>query len=107
MALNDGELVATPKLDANAYQKSLRDSKAGFEGLKSVIGKGVQATANAFAGTTLAVTGLGLAALKVGLDYNRMQQSSRAALSTLLGGAEAANAQMDKLDDFARNSPFA
>lgn len=39
--------------------------------------------------------------------YNTLQQSSRAALTTLLGGAEAANAQMDKLDEFARSSPFA
>jgi tape measure domain-containing protein len=44
---------------------------------------------------------------KIGADYNRLQQSSRAALTTLLGSAEAANAQMDKLDEFARNSPFA
>src|SRR5690625_2288541 len=36
-----------------------------------------------------------------------MQQSNRAALTTLLSSAEAANAQMDKLDEFARTSPFA
>lgn len=39
--------------------------------------------------------------------YNMLQQNSRAALKTIMGGAEQANAQMDKLDDFARNSPFA
>src|SRR5690606_24147213 len=33
--------------------------------------------------------------------------TSRAALTTLLGGAQQANAQMDKLDAFARTSPFA
>ena len=54
-----------------------------------------------------AVLALGAAALKTGIDYNSLQQRSRAALTTLLGSAEAANAQMDKLDEFARTSPFA
>jgi len=60
----------------------------------------------ALLGAGAAVTGLGVAALKTGIDYNTLQQQSRAALTTLLGGAEAANAQMDKLDAFARTSPF-
>ena len=55
----------------------------------------------------MAAAGLGAAALKVGLDYNRMQQTSRAALLTILGSAEAVNAQMAKLDAFASKSPFA
>lgn len=54
-----------------------------------------------------AMTALSLAVAKTGIEYNTLQQTSRAALSTLLGGAEAANAQMDKLDAFARTSPFA
>jgi tape measure domain-containing protein len=54
-----------------------------------------------------AITAVGVAALRTGIQYNTLQQTTRAALTTLLGSAEAANAQMDKLDDFARNSPFA
>lgn len=54
-----------------------------------------------------AVTAIGIAAAKTGIEYNTMQQTTRAALTTLLGSAEAANAQMDKLDAFARTSPFA
>lgn len=54
-----------------------------------------------------AVTGLSAAVLGVGISYNTMRQQSVAALTTLTGSAEAANAQMDKLDDFASNSPFA
>lgn len=53
--------------------------------------------AQAAIGTAVAVTGA---------NYNRLQQSSRAALSTLVGGAQQANAQMDKLDAFAKTSPF-
>lgn len=54
-----------------------------------------------------AMTALSIAVMKTGIEYNSLQQSSRAALTTLLGSAEAANAQMDKLDEFARTSPFA
>lgn len=54
-----------------------------------------------------AMTALTVLVAKTGIEYNSLQQSSRAALSTLLGGAQAANAQMDKLDAFARTSPFA
>lgn len=53
-----------------------------------------------------AMTALSIAVAKTGIEYNTLQQTSRAALTTLLGGAEAANAQMDKLDEFARTSPF-
>ncbi|MGP6172001.1 tape measure protein [Microbacterium sp. A204] len=53
-----------------------------------------------------AMTALTLSVMKTGIEYNSLQQTSRAALSTILGGAEAANAQMDKLDEFARTSPF-
>lgn len=53
------------------------------------------------------ILAIGAAALKTGIAYNTLQQTSRAALKTLLGSTKAANAQMDKLDEFARNSPFA
>lgn len=55
----------------------------------------------------IATTALSAGTLAVGISYNQLQQSSRAALSTLLGGAQAANAQMDQLDAFAKTSPFA
>ena len=54
-----------------------------------------------------AITGIGLAAAKTGIEYNQLQQTTRAALTTILGSAEAAADQMDRLDDFARQSPFA
>lgn len=62
-------------------------------------------------GTTLlgvggAMTAIAIATAKTGIEYNMLQQTSRAALTTLLGGAKEANAQMDKLDAFARTSPF-
>lgn len=107
MALRVGELYASLSLRTNDFDSGLDKSKGKFDGLKSAITSGTRVVAQAFAGTLTATTALGVAALKVGVNYNRMQQSSRAALATLLGSAEAANAQMDKLDDFASNSPFA
>lgn len=106
MPLKVGELYATLKLDDSDFNRRLGTAGGQFTKFKSALATGVQTAATAFAATTTAVGALGIAALKVGVDYNRMQQSSRAALKTLLGSAEAANAQMDKLDDFARNSPF-
>lgn len=63
-------------------------------------------------GKAVATAGAGLTAFnaivaKTGIEYNTLQQTSRAALSTMLGGAEAAGEQMEKLDAFARTSPFA
>lgn len=54
-----------------------------------------------------AMTALTLTVLRTGIEYNTLQQTSRAALTTLLGSAQAANEQMERLDAFARTSPFA
>lgn len=53
-----------------------------------------------------ATAALGTAVAVTGVNYNRLQQSSRAALTTIQGTSTAANAQMDKLDAFAKTSPF-
>lgn len=76
-------------------EESARSSREEW----SKVGQGLTAVG-------IAITGVGVAALKTGIQYNTLQQTSRAALTSLLGSAQAANAQMDKLDDFARNSPF-
>jgi len=55
----------------------------------------------------VALGGVAVAILKTGISYNTLQQSSRAALKTVLGTAEAVNEQMRQLDEFARTSPFA
>lgn len=89
--------VADAASEAKArMHESARSQRAEW----STVGAGLTAVG-------VAVTGVGLAALRTGIQYNTLQQTTRAALSTLLGSAQAANAQMDKLDAFARNSPFA
>src|SRR5690606_7145226 len=54
-----------------------------------------------------AVAGLTAIVAKTGIEYNTLRQRSGAALTTLTGSAEEANAQMAKLDAFATTSPFA
>lgn len=49
---------------------------------------------------------LAAATIATGVQYNTLEQTSRAALTTLLGSAEAANEQMDKLRQFGSTSPF-
>ena len=51
-----------------------------------------------------AVVGLGLSAGKAGIEFNSLKQTSGAALKSVMGSAEAARAQMDKLNDFGRTS---
>lgn len=53
------------------------------------------------------ITAVGIAALKAGVAYNTLQQTTRAALMTMLGSAEAVEAQMSAFDAFAKTSPFA
>lgn len=67
----------------------------------------LDAVGKAMLGVGAAAGTLLTAVAKTGIEYNTLQQTSRAALRTILGGAEQANRQMDKLDEFARTSPFA
>ncbi len=104
----DDAAKSTEKIGASAEGTSKKS-----EGALSKMMKSAQQNREAWStvGTTLvaaggAVTAFGVAALKTGIEYNTLQQTSRAALTSLLGSARAANQQMDKLDDFARTSPF-
>lgn len=107
MPLKVGELFATMRLDSKQFDQALSETGSRFDKLGSLMQRGTKAAARVFAATTAAAVGLGTSALRVGLDYNRMQQTSRAALTTLLGSTEAVNEQMAKLDEFAATSPFA
>jgi len=79
-----------------AFRVAGHGASALFKGVSTGFAVGSAAT-----GTFIASLG------KVGLGYNKLQQNSRAALKTILGGTKEANEQMDKLDAFAKTSPFA
>lgn len=111
MAFTAAQLEAILTLDKSQFDRSLSQAERsahktgqGFKQWGSGVGKaindGVVLAATGAAGFAAAVT-------SVGVEYNALQQSSRAALDTIMGGLDKANAQMDKLDQFASNSPFA
>lgn len=114
MSFNAAELVATIRLDgaekvgrdlANVRGR-LNDTDVVFSKIKSASKAAFEGSAVTIGTATTAVSVLTASLFSAGVGYNQLQQTSRAALRTLLGGAEAANAQMDKLDAFARTSPF-
>ncbi|QIK64145.1 tape measure protein [Leucobacter viscericola] len=114
MSFEVGRLSAALTLDGVAEFHREMDGvgrkfeEAGQKG--SAFGRAGEAAVRTAAGATtglVSAAGAYLAILtKTGISYNSLQQNSRAALKVLLGGTEQANAQMSKLDDFARNSPF-
>lgn len=93
--------------DAQRALRSLQTSTTGFQsGFKRAMGA-VGSTAKAALGAVvLGTAALGVSAVKVGWDYNALEQRANAALTTLLGSAQAASDQMDKLREFGRTSPF-
>lgn len=114
MAFNAGDLVATIRLEGvsrfNADARSAGDALSQTERVASRVSSGIR---NAFGAAASGTAGLAAASatyvttlFRTGAAYNTLQQTSRAALKTLLGSTEAVNAQMAQLDEFARNSPF-
>lgn len=114
MSFSAAELVATIQLggvttaerDLERFRGKLNDT----DGVAAKLGKTADAVFRG-ASTAIGVASVAAAAyvtklFSTGVAYNQLQQTSRAALRTLLGGTQAANAQMDKLDAFARTSPF-
>lgn len=109
-----GDLAAVLRLEGKQkFDRDLASSGVQFnkligigDKLGGVIKGGMQTAGVAFNVVTAAATALAVKVVSTGAAYNVLQQNSRVALKTLLGGSEAANAQMDKLDAFARNSPF-
>lgn len=115
---NVADLTASMRLDKGSFDRDVTSVKSGLQGLAdkaksagsslgSALGGGLRAASGATNLLLLGTTALMASVVKTGVSYNILQQNSRAALTTLLGGAKEANAQMDKLDDFAKNSPFA
>lgn len=114
MSFNAAALVATIRLDGaeklgrdlNTVRSRLNDTDSAIAKVRAAGKAAFEQTAVGVGATSVAVGVLTSNLFAQGVAYNQLQQTSRAALRTLLGGAEAANAQMDKLDAFARTSPF-
>lgn len=114
MTFPAGELVASIRMDGleqferdnaraqSSFQETGRSGSAVGGAIRTAMGIAVAGTT----ALTLAAGGYLTSLFQTGAAYNTLQQTSRAALTTLLGGTQAAADQMAKLDDFARNSPF-
>ncbi|WP_293787066.1 tape measure protein, partial [uncultured Aeromicrobium sp.] len=93
-----------------AFSSVASNVRTAFSQIAPVISGVASAAANtvatASAVAVTAVTALGGAAIASGMSYNVLQQKSRAAFTTILGSAEAANAMMGQLAEFAKTSPF-
>src|SRR6187431_2650449 len=110
--------VGSIEYDARINTSHLKSDGAKADAIVGETGENIEKTGEkSFAGfakwakvgllAAAAATALvGTAALKTGVEYNTLQQTSRAALKTILGSTEAASAQMDKLNEFVRTSPF-
>lgn len=106
LGMDTSQYEAAAKRAAGATKGISEGGDSAFAKIAEKAKAAGQATMDAFVGAGQAAVGLGVAALATGVSYNSLQQSSRAALTTILGSAEAANAQMDRLDTFAKTSPF-
>lgn len=105
--MNLGDLIAYLKIDDTGFQGKIPAAKQALEAVKGAAKATGQAVATTFTVGTTAASGFLVNLLKTGVGYNSLQQNSRAALKVMLGSTEAVNAQMQQMDDFARNSPFA
>ncbi|MDU4287424.1 MAG: tape measure protein [Actinomyces sp.] len=106
MSFEVGRLFATIELDDQPFNRDIGRARTQLTGLvdtAKTVGRGMSKAFTA-AGVATAATTVNL--LKQGGAYNQLQQNSRAALKSIMKGAKAANAQMDKLDEFATKSPF-
>lgn len=106
MALNVGELVAYLKMDDSDFQSKSSRATSSWKSLTSTLASGATVVSQGLGVAAASATGLVMAMTKTGASYNSLQQNTRAALTTIMGSAKGANDQMDKLDEFARNSPF-
>lgn len=111
MAMTAAELIAYLRLDKSGFDRGLSGAEGQMrktDGRFRDWAKGMgRATAETITVGAAAAGGLAATVFATGVNYNTLQQQSRAALETIMGGAEEANAQMDKLDEFATTSPFA
>lgn len=85
----------------DAFDGSLSKAEGRF---RSFFGKVAAAGAG-----ILAAVGIGKLAkntVELGVQYNALEQSSRAAFTTILGSGQAAAAMQDQIRAFAKTSPF-
>lgn len=111
------------KIEMDQVRRDSRSTSQSLLGIASAAqtagnsGQHLSRLASAAKATGAAVAGIGTVAvggmaalststLKTGISYNTLEQTSRAALKTVLGSASAATSQMEALREFGKSSPF-
>lgn len=89
--------------DATGAGKSSSAALAGIQTAARAAGTAASAVGTVTAASMAAAT---VAVVKGGVAYNTLEQTSRAALTTLTGSASAATQQMEQLREFGKTSPF-
>jgi tape measure domain-containing protein len=85
----------------------LRDGMGSIgDTIKQKIGAGVQTVATITAGVVTATAGVTASIVAQGVEYNVLMQKARAAFTTVLGSAQAADDMLDSIQRFASTSPF-
>src|SRR5215471_7843325 len=78
---------------------------SGPRGLGALAGMGSRIKTLA-AGGAVAMGALAVQTIRTGIEYNSLSQRARAAFTTILGSAKAADQMMERITRFARTSPF-
>jgi tape measure domain-containing protein len=81
-------------------------AKTGLGAAGRAAGALIGGIARVGAAGVAAATVTGAAVWRIGSAYNSLEQGARAAFTTLLGTADAANQMMDNIAAFGRTSPF-
>jgi len=90
----------------SAAERAGRSSTSGLSKVGVAVagvGKAAAVAGGLAVGGLVAMTA---ATVKGGVAYNQLEQTSRAALKTVLGSASAATNQMEALREFGKTSPF-
>lgn len=108
--------VAEARRDAKSAADAIRGigdaaenagrSTAGLTKLGAAAAGAAKATGAVGAVAAGGIIAMTTAVTKGGIAYNTLEQTSRAALTTLTGSASAANMQMAELREFGKTSPF-
>lgn len=91
---------------ADAAERAGRSSNAAMAGIQGAVRGTVKSISTLGAVTAGGMAVLTASTVKTGISYNTLEQTSRAALKTVLGSAAAATSQMEQLREFGKTSPF-
>ena len=98
------DLKVKISLDTSQFQREIKNVETKTSDLSSTIKKVGKVVGGAFA--TKAVIDFGKKVAGVGIEYNALRETSKATWTTLLGDQDAAIEQLERIEEFAADTPF-